>query len=120
MKAIALPCLLSFSLTAIASITCYAQTGPCDVITKAEAEAVVGVPLQSGQLTPGKTLCRFLEPGAELDAPGRKQMTIGMFRSPTPHSDDVNNRRQAISQDKSLPNVVLTNVTNLGDQALWV
>ena len=36
---------------------------PCDVITKAEAEAVVGVKLEGPQLSPRGTQCKFTEPG---------------------------------------------------------
>jgi hypothetical protein len=119
MKAAATRFLLSFWLAAIVGTTCHAQS-PCDVISKAEAESVLGVTTQPAQLSPGKTLCRFLEPGYGVDDSKKKQVTIGMFRTPAPDPEAINNRRQAISQDKSLLPVVDKDVQDLGDAAIWV
>lgn len=45
---------------------------PCAVITKAEAEAVVGVKLLEPQLSPRGGLCKFLEPGYDDNPDKRK------------------------------------------------
>jgi hypothetical protein len=111
--------LLSFWLTAIVGTTCYAQS-PCDVITKAEAESVLGVTVQPAQLSPQKTLCRYWEPGYGVDNSKKKQVTIGMFRTPAPDPQVINNRRQSIRQDKSLLPVVDKEIQDVGDAALWV
>lgn len=43
-----------------------------------------------------------------------------MFQTSEPHDTDVNLRRQAIADDRSLLPVVTREVPNLGDEAIWV
>src|SRR4051794_36774313 len=86
----------------------------CSIITKAEAEAVVGTALQPPQATPKGTTCRFLEPGYGEDPAKKKQVTIAVFKTTDPHDTDVNLRRQAIADDRSLLPVVTHEVPNLG------
>ncbi len=93
---------------------------PCDVITKAEAEAVVGVKLEPPQLSPGKNLCKYFEPGYGVDASKKKQITIGLFHSDTPDPQGLNLRLQSIEQDKSLLPVVWRPIPSIGDAAVWV
>jgi hypothetical protein len=108
-------------MTVIAGPAGYADVrNPCDLITKAEAEAVVGVKLQPSQLSPRGTLCKFLEPGFGEDASRKKQVTIGLFHAKSPGPDDVNMRRQAVIQDTSLLPVVSRELPNFGDAAIWV
>jgi hypothetical protein len=96
-----------------------AQQNPaCNVITKAEAEAVLGVPIDGPQ--PGRTLCRYQEPGYGTDPSKHKQITIGIWRSTTAAAEDVNNRRNAIIKDKSLLPVTYKELPDFGDAAFWV
>lgn len=99
----------------------FAQTkNACSIITKAEAEAVVGTALQPPQATPKGTTCRYLEPGYGEDPAKKKQVTIALFQTSDPHDTDVNLRRQATADDRSLLPVVTREVPNFGDEAIWV
>jgi hypothetical protein len=112
---------LACCLTAIFAATCYGQAkNPCEVVTQSEAESVVGVKLEPAQLSPKKTLCKYLEPGYGVDASRKKQVTVGIFVSATPDPVAVNNRRQFISQDQSLLPVTSRDIPNIGDAAIWV
>jgi hypothetical protein len=88
------------------------------VITKAEAEAVLGVSTDPPE--PGRALCRYQEPGYGTDSSKRKQVTIGIWRSTAASPEDVNNRRNAIIKDKSLLPVSYKELPDFGDAALWV
>jgi hypothetical protein len=115
------PLLAALCLSAICAATCFGQAkNPCEVIKQSEAESVVGVKLQPAQLSPKKTLCKYLEPGYGDDASKKKQVTIGIFFSATPNPAAVNNRRQFISQDQSLLPVTSKDIPNIGDAAIWV
>jgi hypothetical protein len=94
------------------------QYPACNVITKPEAEAVLGVSIDPPQ--PGRTLCRYQEPGYGTDASKKKQVTIGIWRSTAASGEDVNNRRNAIIKDKSLLPVSYKELPDFGDAALWV
>ena len=108
-------------LSASTATVCYAQgKNPCAVITKAEAEAVVGTTLEGPQLIPGESLCKYLEPGYAVDPVNRKLVTIGLFHSESPDPEAVNERRQLLSQDRSLLPVISEEVPDFGDEAIWV
>jgi hypothetical protein len=94
------------------------QYPACNVITKAEVEAVLGVSIDPPQ--PGKTLCRYQEPGYGVDASKKKQVTVGIWRSTAAAAEDVNNRRNAIVKDKSLLPVSYKELPDFGDAAFWV
>jgi hypothetical protein len=94
------------------------QYPACNVITEPEAEAVLGVAIDPPQ--PGRTLCRYQEPGYGTDASKKKQVTIGIWRSTTAAAEDVNNRRNAIIKDKSLLPVTYKEIPDFGDAAIWV
>lgn len=47
-------------------------------------------------------------------------MTIGIWHSDRPSPGDVNNRRQAIIQDRSLLPVISREIPNFADAAIWV
>jgi hypothetical protein len=93
---------------------------PCTIISKTEADAIVGVSLEPAQLSPRGTLCKYFEPGYGTSPNKKKQVTIGWFYSETPDRQGVNLRRQSIEQDRSLLPVVSKELPNLGDAALWV
>jgi hypothetical protein len=94
------------------------QNPACNVITQQEAEAVLGVSIDAPE--PGRTLCRYQEPGCGIDDSKKKQVTIGIFRSAAPDRDAVNARRNFIIHDNSLLPVTYKEVPNLGDAAFWV
>jgi hypothetical protein len=94
------------------------QIPACNVITQEEAEAVLGVSIDAPE--PGRTLCRYQEPGYGTDESKKKQLTIGIFRSTVPNPEAVNERRNFIINDKSLLPVTYKEVPNFGDTAFWV
>jgi hypothetical protein len=94
------------------------QYPACNVITKAEAEAVLGVSIDPPE--PGINLCRYQEPGYGTDSSKKKQVTVGIWRSKAASPEDVNNRRNAIIKDKSLLPVSYKELPDFGDAALWV
>ncbi len=94
------------------------QNPACNVITRAEAEAVLGVSINAPEAT--RTLCRYQEPGYGTDPSKHKQITIGIWRSTTAAAEDVNNRRNAIIRDKSLLPVTYKELPDFGDAAFWV
>jgi hypothetical protein len=94
------------------------QYPACNVITKAEAEAVLGVSTDPPE--PGINLCRYQEPGYGTDSSKKKQVTVGIWRSKAVSPEDVNNRRNAIIKDKSLLPVSYKELPDFGDAALWV
>jgi hypothetical protein len=107
---------LTAALPAICGAT---EKNPCDVITKAEAEALLGTKLQGPELSPRKLLCKYYEPGYGDSPAQNKLITIGIFHSDKPGPDDVNNRRQAILEDKSISPFTWKELPNFGDAALW-
>jgi hypothetical protein len=94
------------------------QYPACNVITKAEAEGVLGVSIDPPE--PGINLCRYQEPGYGTDSSKKKQVTVGIWRSKAVSPEDVNNRRNAIIKDKSLLPVSYKELPDFGDAALWV
>lgn len=108
-------------LVGIAATAWCAETkNPCDVITKTEAEAVVGTKLEGPQLSPRGTLCKFLEPGYGQAPSKNKLVTIGLFYFESPDPEAVNKRRQFVIQDRSLLPVISKELPNFGDAAIWV
>ncbi len=93
---------------------------PCELITKAEAESVVGGKLEGPQLSPRGTLCKFTEAGYGDSDAKNKMVTIGLFTSAAPDPGAVNMRRQFVLQDKSLLPVVSRELPGIGDAAIWV
>jgi hypothetical protein len=105
-------------VTAPASLTAQI-THPCDVITKAEAEAIVGGPLIGPQPSPKGALCNFYENGYG-DSPSKiKLVTIGVWNE-APDPDAVNNRRLAVMRDSSLLPLKVRELSGPGDAAIWV
>ena len=94
------------------------QVPACNVITQAEAEAVLGVSIDAPE--PSRALCRYQEPGYGVDPSKKKQVTIGIWRSTSASPGDVNNRRKVIINDKSLLPVAYKELPDFGDAAFWV
>jgi hypothetical protein len=94
------------------------QIPACNVITQEEAEAVLGVSIDAPE--PGRTLCRYQEPGYGTDESKKKQVTIGIFRTVVADPEAVNARRNFIIHDQSPLPVTYKEVPNFGDAAFWV
>ena len=96
-------CGVAFAAAFFASVPADAQIrNPCSVITKAEAEAVVGGPLIGPQPSPQGTLCKYYEAGYG-ESPSRiKLVTIGVWIDDQPDPEAINTRRLAVKEDRSL------------------
>lgn len=112
--------LLLVVITTLPIICGAANKSPCDIIAKAEAEALVGAKLEGPELSPRKTLCKYYEPGYGESPAKNKLVTIGLFYSDHPGREGVNMRRQAILQDQSIRPVTSRELPDFGDAAIWV
>jgi len=92
---------------------------PCSVITKAEAEAVVGGPLIGPQLSPQGTLCKYYEAGYGESPSKIKLVTIGVWIGDA-DEEAVNTRRLAVMRDSSLLPLTVKELAGPGDAAIWV
>jgi hypothetical protein len=91
---------------------------PCNVITKAEAESLVGGPLIGPQPSPQGTLCKYYEQGYG-ESPSRiKLVTIGVWIG-QPDAEAINTRRVAVMRDSSLLPMTVKELTGPGDAAIW-
>jgi len=92
---------------------------PCNVITKAEAEAIVGGPLIGPQPSPMGTLCKYYESGYGESPSKIKLVTIGVWIG-EPDPEAVNTRRLAAIKDSSLLPLVVKEIAGPGDADIWV
>jgi hypothetical protein len=92
---------------------------PCSVITKAEAESIVGGPLIGPQLSPQGTLCKYYESGYGESPSKVKLVTIGVWVADSPDDEALNTRRVAIARDSSLLPMSVRELTGPGDAAIW-
>jgi hypothetical protein len=110
-------CATAFALT---TVPVAAQIrNPCNVITKAEAESLLGGPLIGPQPSPQGTLCKYYEDGYG-ETPARiKLVTIGVWID-APDEEAVNTRRLAVMKDSSLLPLRVKELAGPGDAAIWV
>lgn len=104
-------------LIAGGSFCCFAQTDkkPCEFITKAEAESILG---QTVQLSKDNAYqCLFVEPGFINRAPKNKQVSLSIWRSQTPLPNDWEERRKDLLNQK--PPQVAQELTDFADGAMW-
>ena len=92
---------------------------PCSVITKLEAEAIVGGPLIGPELSPKGTLCKYYESGYGESPSKIKLVTIGVWID-SPDAEAVNTRRLSVMQDSSLLPLSVKELAGPGDAAVWV
>jgi hypothetical protein len=93
---------------------------PCDVVTKTEAEALVGGPLIGPELSPSGNVCRYYEAGYGEIASRIKLVYIGVFVAERPDAEAVNTRRLAVVRDRSLLPVAVKELAGPSDAAIWV
>ena len=93
---------------------------PCNVISKVEAEALVGGPLIGPELSPQGSLCKYYEAGYGETASRIKLVTIGLFIADRPDPEAVNTRRLAVVRDSSLLPLAVKELAGPGDAAIWV
>jgi hypothetical protein len=111
----AIPCAI-----AVISASSSAQArDPCSVITKAEAETIVGGPLIGPQRSPQGTLCKYYESGYGESPSKIKLVTIGVWND-SPDAEAVNTRRLAVMRDSSLLPLSVKELDGPGDAAIWV
>jgi hypothetical protein len=92
---------------------------PCGVITRAEAEAIVGGPLIGPQLSPQGTLCKYYESGYGESPSKIRLVTIGIWVD-RPDAEAINTRRLAVMRDSSLLPLSVKEMPGPGDAAIWV
>jgi hypothetical protein len=120
------PRLLLFWLILAGSSACYAQTSPpqnialnkkpCDFITKAEAESIVGASLVVRRNTDDE--CWYVESGfTDPAGPRNRQVFVNIWRSATPQRDDVSTTRANIAARQRT--AVTRDVPGFADAALW-
>src|SRR4029078_4774349 len=102
----------------LASLSAHIRTR-CNVITKAEAEAIVGGPLIGPQPSPQGTLCKYYEAGYGESPSKIKLLTIGVWID-APDPEAVNTRRLAAIKDSSLLPLVVKEIAGPGDADIWV
>jgi hypothetical protein len=113
-------CGLVSALTFAAAPSAAQTRNPCDVITKAEAEALVGGPLIGPQLSPQGTLCKYYESGYGESPSRTRLVTIGVWVDDRPDDEAVNTRRLAVTRDSSLLPIAVKELAAPGDAAIWV
>ena len=94
----------------------------CAIVSKAEAEAVVGAKLNAAEVTRKGTVCRYLEPGYDAAPAGKKHVTIDVFESDFPNASDVNQRLDAIDDERSQSKTTMAarELPEFADDAIWV
>src|SRR6185503_8488955 len=89
---------LVFWLIAAASSVCFAQRNilptapppdkkPCDVLTKADAEVILGQPVELRDNNPFQ--CGYVETGWTNKAPKNKRVTLSVSTHPAPAPNDL-------------------------------
>jgi len=110
---------LAVLLASIAHSACHAQgKGACDLISQADAESVTGVTLR---LMPGPDRSRCIFMGSRSGPRGavRVQAILDVRYSASPDPQVVNRKRNEFATVPSLQHVVLRDVPDVGDAALW-
>jgi hypothetical protein len=93
----------------------------CAIITRAEAEAVVGAKLNPVEVSKKGTVCRYLEPGYDAAPVGKKHVTIDVYESDFPSANDANLRRDEIDDERLRQSpLVVRELPMFGDEAMWV
>ncbi len=93
----------------------------CAIVSKAEAEAVVGAKLEPVEVSRKGTVCRYLEAGYDAVPAGKKHVTIDVYDSGFPSAEDANQRRDAIDDERLTQSpLVVRELPGFADEAMWV
>jgi hypothetical protein len=118
--------LLLLSTISLASSVCFAQgylptasppeNKPCDVLTKAEAEAIMGQPADLRDNNPYQ--CGYVETGWTNKPPKNKQVRLGVHTNPAASPNDLADQWKNLA-DYPMPTRTSKNLSNFGDAAIW-
>src|SRR6185295_19834185 len=90
----------------------------CSLLTKAEAESILGEPVV--QQASSASLCRYIQNGyVGGTGPNNKQLSLAVAHAQSPNVEGVKSRRTAIARDTALEGVMVREVTDFADAALW-
>jgi hypothetical protein len=90
----------------------------CDYLTKAEAESISGVPMVPGADSPFS--CSFRSVGFTNSPPNNKQVALSFWFWPSPDANDWAAAKKGIASYPVNSSVVVRDVLDFGDAAIWV
>ena len=118
--------LLLLSTISLASSVCFAQgylptapppeNKPCDVLTKAEAEAIMGQPAELRDHNPFQ--CGYVEIGWTNKPPKNKQVMVSASTHPAPTPTELADVWKNLA-DYPMPTRLSKNLPNFADAAIW-
>jgi hypothetical protein len=89
---------------------------PCDVLPKAEAEAIMGQPADLRDNNPYQ--CGYVETGCTNKPPKNKQVRLGVHTNPAASPNDLADQWKNLA-DYPMPTRTSKNLPNFGDAAIW-
>jgi hypothetical protein len=89
---------------------------PCDVLTKAEAEAIMGQPAEGRSSSPFD--CWYVETGWTNRPPKNKQVRLTVHTNAAPQPNELADTWKNMA-DHPMPTRVAKNLPNFGDAAIW-
>ena len=89
---------------------------PCEVLTKAEAEAVMGQPADLRGNNPFD--CWYVETGWTNKPPKNKQVRITAHTNPSPQANELADKWKNMA-DNPMPTRTSKNLSNFSDGAIW-
>jgi len=89
---------------------------PCDVLTKAEAETIMGQPADLRGNNPFD--CWYVETGWTNKPPKNKQVRITAHTNPTPQANELADKWKNMA-DNPMPTRTSKNLSNFADGAIW-
>jgi len=89
---------------------------PCDVLPKAEAEAIMGQPADLRDNNPYQ--CGYVEIGWTNKPPKNKQVRLGVHTNPAASPNDLADQWKNLA-DYPMPTRTSKNLPNFGDAAIW-
>lgn len=89
---------------------------PCEVLTKAEAESVLGQPVELRDNNPFQ--CGYVEIGWTNKPPKNKKVLLSVSTHPAPAPDDLANQWKNLA-DYPMPTRTSKHLPNFADAAIW-
>lgn len=117
-----LPCSVILATCAVCFAQGYLPTAPppenkpCDVLTKAEAEAIMGQPAELRSINPFD--CWYVESGWTNKPPKNKQVRVTAHTNPAPQSNELADKWKNMA-DNPMPTRTSKNLSNFADGAIW-